>query len=40
MHGSDNDSYNLGTFDAECRYSLFSENQKVFMALRKSFIKI
>ena len=40
IHGSVNDSSNLRKFVDKCRYSLFSENQKVFMALRKNFCKI
>ena len=40
IHGSVNDSSNSRKFEAEFRYSLFSENQRVFMSLRKSFSKI
>ena len=40
IHGSVNDSCNLPNCEAECRNSLFSENQRVFMALRKSYSKI
>ena len=39
IHGSVNDNFNVRKVDAEFRYSLFSENQSVFMALRKSFSK-
>ena len=38
--GSVNDNSNLRKLEAKCRYSLFSGNQRVFMALRKSFKKI
>ena len=37
--GSVNDNSNLRKLEAKCRYSLFSGNQRVFMALRKSFKK-
>ena len=40
IHGSIDDNPNLRKFETECMYSSFSENQRVFMALRKSIIKI
>ena len=40
FHGSDFYSPNLRLIEAKCRYNLFSENQGVFMALRKSFSKL
>ena len=39
IQGSINYNSNSSKFEAECRNSLFSENQRVFMALRKSFSK-
>ena len=39
IDGAVNDRSNLIQFDADCSYSLFLENQRDFMALRKSFSK-